>query len=802
VHLRFGKVARGGIRWSDRPQDFRTEVLGLVKAQNVKNAVIVPVGAKGGFVPKRLPIGGTREAIQTEGIAAYKSFIATLLDVTDNIGTGTTGVVPPADVIRHDGDDPYLVVAADKGTATFSDTANELAIAHDFWLGDAFASGGSTGYDHKKIGITARGAWESVQRHFREMNIDVATTPITVVGVGDMSGDVFGNGMLREKTIKLIAAFDHRDIFIDPDPDPARTFAERKRLFDLARSSWQDFDKAVLSKGGRVYSRAAKDIELPPEAQALFGVPEHVTPNDLIRAILKARVDLIFFGGIGNYIRGSDESDEAVGDRTNDGVRVTGKELRCKVIAEGANLAVTQRGRIEAASHGIKLNSDAIDNSAGVNTSDMEVNIKIALSIPVRDGRLKMDGRNALLAQMTDEVAGLVLRNNYLQTLALSLAERRGMQDFGFLQRLIQSLETRGLLDRALEDLPDDMQIEERRRRMQPFTRPELAVLLAYAKLSLYEELLESAMPDDTYLARELGRYFPKAVAEKYPDALEHHRLRREIIATQLANSMINRGGPALIVRIADQTGAAPAAIASAFAATRDSYDLTALNAAIDALDNKLSGKLQLDLYSEVQNLLLDRLVWFLRTVDFSDGLAEVVVHYRDGIAAVAAVLDAALSKDLRTARDARRQALTGAGVPDALVARIADLPALIAAPDIVLVADRSRSPIDRVAATYFAAAAFFGIQKLTAAEISAADYFDRLALDHARDVIGDAERKLTAAILAGGAWGAPAVEVWAAKHKAEVERLRSTISAMASSGLTVSKLAVAANMLEDLTRH
>ena len=802
VHLRFGKVARGGIRWSDRPQDFRTEVLGLVKAQNVKNAVIVPVGAKGGFVPKRLPIGGTREAIQTEGIAAYKSFIATLLDVTDNIGTGTTGVVPPADVIRHDGDDPYLVVAADKGTATFSDTANELAIAHDFWLGDAFASGGSTGYDHKKIGITARGAWESVQRHFREMNVDVATTPITVVGVGDMSGDVFGNGMLREKTIKLIAAFDHRDIFIDPDPDPARTFAERKRLFDLARSSWQDFDKAVLSKGGRVYSRAAKDIELPPEAQALFGVPEHVTPNNLIRAILKARVDLIFFGGIGNYIRGSDESDEAVGDRTNDGVRVTGKELRCKVIAEGANLAVTQRGRIEAASHGIKLNSDAIDNSAGVNTSDMEVNIKIALSIPVRDGRLKMDGRNALLAQMTDEVAGLVLRNNYLQTLALSLAERRGMQDFGFLQRLIQSLETRGLLDRALEDLPDDMQIEERRRRMQPFTRPELAVLLAYAKLSLYEELLESAMPDDTYLARELGRYFPKAVAEKYPDALEHHRLRREIIATQLANSMINRGGPALIVRIADQTGAAPAAIASAFAATRDSYDLTALNAAIDALDNKLSGKLQLDLYSEVQNLLLDRLVWFLRTVDFSDGLAEVVVHYRDGIAAVAAVLDAALSKDLRTARDARRQALTGAGVPDALVARIADLPALIAAPDIVLVADRSRSPIDRVAATYFAAAAFFGIQKLTAAEISAADYFDRLALDHARDVIGDAERKLTAAILAGGAWGAPAVEAWAAKHKAEVERLRSTISAMASSGLTVSKLAVAANMLEDLTRH
>ena len=802
VHLRFGKVARGGIRWSDRPQDFRTEILGLVKAQNVKNAVIVPVGAKGGFVPKRLPTGGAREGIQAEGVATYKSFISTLLDITDNIGLGPTGVIPPANVIRYDGDDPYLVVAADKGTATFSDIANELAVARDFWLGDAFASGGSAGYDHKKIGITARGAWESVKRHFREMDINVAATPITVAGVGDMSGDVFGNGMLREKTIKLVAAFDHRDIFIDPDPDPARTFAERKRLFDLPRSSWQDFDKTLLSKGGAVFSRTAKDIKLSPEAQTLLGIPEHVTPNDLIRAILKARVDLIFFGGIGNYIRTTDESDEAAGDRTNDGVRVTAKALRCKVIGEGANLAVTQRGRVEAAFAGIKLNSDAIDNSAGVNTSDMEVNIKIALSIPLRDGRLTMDGRNALLAQMTDEVAALVLRNNYLQTLALSLAERRGMQDFGFLQRLIQSLETRGLLDRTLEYLPDDMQLEERRRRMQPFTRPELAVLLAYAKLSLYEELLESAVPDDPYLARELGRYFPKAVAEKYPDALEHHRLRREIIATQLANSMINRGGPSLIVRIADQTGAAPVAIASAFAATRDSYELTALNAAIDDLDNKVSGKLQLDLYIEVQNLLLDRLVWFLRAVDFSQGLAEVVTHYRDGIAAVSAALDKSLSPDLRTAREARRQELMAAGLPDAIAARFADLRALIATPDIVLVADRGRNPVDRVAATYFAVTAFFGIQRLTSAEIPAADYFDRLALDRARDVIGDAERKLTAAVLETGTWGAPAAEAWAAKHMAEVDRVRSAIGAMASSGLTVSKLAVAASMLEDLTRR
>ena len=582
VHLRFGKVARGGIRWSDRPQDFRTEILGLVKAQNVKNAVIVPVGAKGGFVPKRMPAGGTREAIQAEGVATYKMLISTLLDITDNIGVGTAGVLPPPDVVRHEGDDPYLVVAADKGTATFSDIANELAIAHDFWLGDAFASGGSAGYDHKKIGITARGAWESVKRHFREMDVNVAAAPFTVIGVGDMSGDVFGNGMLREKTIKLVAAFDHRDIFIDPDPDPERSFAERKRLFDLPRSSWQDFDKAVISKGGGVYSRSSKEIRLSGAAQKLFGVGERLTPQELIRAILKAQADLIFFGGIGTYVRASDESDEAVGDRANNSIRVTGKELRCKVIGEGANLGMTQRGRIEAALHGVKLNTDAIDNSAGVNTSDMEVNIKIALSIPVRDGRLAMGARNTLLAEMTDEVADLVLRNNYLQPLAISLAERRGLEDFGFLQRLIQTLEARGLLDRAVEFLPDDMQLAERRRRSQPFTRPELSVLLAYAKLSLYDDLLESTVPDDPYLGRELGRYFPKEIAERFPDALDHHRLRREIIATQLANSMINRGGPSLIVRIADQTGATPAGIASAFAAVRDSYGMTALNAEID----------------------------------------------------------------------------------------------------------------------------------------------------------------------------------------------------------------------------
>ena len=803
VHLRFGKVARGGIRWSDRPQDFRTEVLGLVKAQNVKNAVIVPVGAKGGFVPKRLPAGGAREAIQAEGTAAYRLFISTLLDITDNIGTGTIGVVPPPDVVRHEGDDPYLVVAADKGTATFSDIANELAIAHDFWLGDAFASGGSAGYDHKKMGITARGAWESVKRHFREMDVDIGTTLFTTVGVGDMSGDVFGNGLLREKTTKLLAAFDHRDIFIDPDPDAERTFAERKRLFDLPRSSWQDFDKSLISPGGGVYSRAAKEIRLSVEAQRLFGVGEKLTPAELIRALLKAPVDLLFFGGIGTYVRASDESDEAAGDRANDAVRVAGSELRCKVIGEGANLGMTQRGRIEAALTGVRLNTDAIDNSAGVNTSDMEVNIKIALSIPLRDSRIDMTARNALLAEMTDEVAALVLRNNYLQTLALSLSQRRGMEDFGFLQRLIQTLEGRGLLDRAVEFLADDMALAERRRRSQPFTRPELSVLLAYAKLTLYDDLLESSVPDDPYLGREIGRYFPKEIAAQFPDALTRHRLRREIIATQLGNSMINRGGPSLIVRIADQTGAAPAAIAGAFAAVRDSFGMTALNSAIDELDNRIHGKLQLDLYAAVQDLLLDRIIWFLRNVDLARGLAGVIAHYRDGIAEVEAALDTALPEEPLQARAARQQELAQAGVPDELALRIANLGPLAAAPDIILVADRTGKPVGEVAATYFATGAFFNLDRIASAagKIPIADYFDRLALDRARDSIGDAERRLTAAMVANGATGAGAVEVWVTPRKNEVERIRGAIHEIANSGLTLSKLAVAASFLGDLVK-
>src|SRR5437016_6358302 len=442
------------------------------------------------------------------------------------------------------------------------------------------------------------------------MDFDIGNTPFTAVGIGDMSGDVFGNAMQQARTMKLVAAFDHRDIFIDPAPDPERGFLERRRLFDVPRSSWQDYDRNLISRGGGVFSRAMKEITLSPEACSALGfTAAKAMPDDVIKAVLKAPVDLLFFGGIGTYVRASSETDDAVGDRGNDAVRVTGAEVRAKVIGEGANLGMTQRGRIEASLRGIRLNTDAIDNSAGVNTSDLEVNIKIALARPMRDGRLSRPARNALLADMTEDVAALVLRNNYLQTLAISLAERRGLEDLGFEQRLMQTLEAAAELDRAVELLPDDMELSERRRRSQALTRPELAVLLAYAKLSLNHHLLESSVPDDPYLGREIGRYFPKAIAERFPDALEQHRLRREIIATQLANSIINRGGPSLVVRIGDQTGASVARIAAAFAAVRDSYGMTALNSEIDALDNRISGKLQLDLYAAVQDLLLDRLV-------------------------------------------------------------------------------------------------------------------------------------------------------------------------------------------------
>ncbi|MBR1197826.1 NAD-glutamate dehydrogenase [Bradyrhizobium sp. AUGA SZCCT0274] len=801
IHLRFGKVARGGLRWSDRPQDFRTEILGLVKAQQVKNAVIVPVGAKGGFVPKRLPPPSNRDAFMAEGTEAYRIFIRSMLELTDNLDGDD--IVSPDSTVRHDGDDPYLVVAADKGTATFSDIANAISTEKNHWLGDAFASGGSQGYDHKKMGITARGAWEAVKRHFRELGTDIQTMPFTAAGVGDMSGDVFGNGMLLSPATRLVAAFDHRDIFIDPSPDPAVSHAERLRMFNLPRSSWQDYNKGLISQGGGVFSRSLKAIALAPEVRSLLDLDKpQATPFEVMTAILKARVDLLWFGGIGSYIRASGESDDQVGDRANDPIRVTGADIRARVIGEGANLGVTQRGRIEAAQKGVRLNTDAIDNSAGVNTSDVEVNIKIALARPEREGHLSAADRNSLLAAMTDEVGALVLRNNYLQTLALSLAERKGLAETGFLTRLMQSLEQRGLLSRAVEFLPDDAAIAERARRGQSLTRPELAVLLAYAKLTLYDDLLAASVPDDPYLARELSQYFPREVKDKFPAAVEQHRLRREIVATSLANAVINRGGPACVVRLIDETDAEASTIVMAFVAVNESYGLKRLNDAIDALDTRIDGQLQLTLYAAIQDLLLSRMVWYVRNVDFKAGLDPVIARFGPSIREIVAGLDKTLPEDLLAGRGKRRQDLIDAGVPADVAGEFADLDALVSAPDIVTVAERTSRTIGDAAATFFAAEANFRLDRLIAAarSVPANDNYERLAIDRAIDQIAAAERRLAADMLATGQCGQEAAGSWLAAHP-EATRIRRSVEEIVASGLTLAKLTVAANLLGDMVK-
>ena len=799
VHLRFGKVARGGLRWSDRPQDFRTEVLGLVKAQQVKNAVIVPVGAKGGFVPMRLPPASDRAAWLAEGTEAYKIFVRSLLELTDNLDGET--VVPPVDVVRHDGDDPYLVVAADKGTATFSDIANGLSADKGHWLGDAFASGGSVGYDHKKMGITARGAWEAVRRHFREMDVDIRVTPFTVAGVGDMSGDVFGNGMLLERTIKLVAAFDHRDIFLDPDPDPETSFAERQRMFALPRSSWADYDKSLISAGGGVFSRALKAIPLSPALRSLLAIDAaEATPQQVMNAILRAPVDLLWFGGIGTYVRASSETDDQAGDRANDPIRITGRQVRARVVGEGANLGMTQRGRIEAAEAGARLNTDAIDNSAGVNSSDVEVNIKIALAIPVRDGRLDQPGRNALLAEMTPDVASLVLRNNYQQTLALSLAERRGIADLGFQQRLMQTLEGRGLLDRSVEFLPDDMTIAKRAETSLGLTRPELSVLLAYAKLTLFDELVASDVPDDPYLAREAMRYFPSPIQQLFPDAVEAHRLRREIISTQLANSIINRGGPSFIARITDQTGAEASAIARAFAVVRDAFGMTALNGRIDELDARIPGALQLQLYAAVQEMLESRVVWVLRNTEPHAALEGQVSRFAAGIAALRAGLAAADDAKARTARIA---ALVAKGVPEELAGELTDLPMLETAFDAVLVAEKNGASVAEAGTTLLALAQLFDAGRLKAAadQVTANGRFERLALDRVVDGLDLVLRQIAGEVLAGHGAGDAGLAGWQSARGAEIERVRRFLADIGSGSPSLPRLSVAVSLIGDLVR-
>lgn len=803
VHLRGGMIARGGLRWSDRPEDFRTEILGLVKAQMVKNAVIVPVGAKGGFVPKQMPENPSRDEFLAEGTACYKIFIGSLLDITDNLDGDK--VIPPLSVRRQDGDDPYLVVAADKGTATFSDTANAIADERGFWLSDAFASGGSVGYDHKKMGITARGGWEAVKRHFREMNHDIQTEPFLAVGVGDMSGDVFGNGMLLSKATKLIAAFDHRDIFIDPNPDPESTWAERKRLFDMGRSSWQDYDTSKLSAGGGIYPRSSKSIKLSAEAVEALGLEkDEMTPNELMRAILVSKVDLLWFGGIGTYVRASTETDADAGDRANDAIRITGAEIGAKVVGEGANLGTTQLGRVEFAKNGGRINTDAIDNSAGVNSSDLEVNIKIALGTVVREGGLDYESRNKFLAQMTDEVAALCLRNNYLQTLAISLAERRKLEDLPYHADFIKALEAAGHLNRKVEYLPKHVDLMEREQQKAGLYRPEFAVILAYAKNTLYAQLLNSDVPDDPYLGKELFRYFPDQLAATYPQSIEGHRLRREVIATVLSNAMINRGGPDFVHRVAASTGSDPAQVAAAYAAARDSFGLTEMNAEIDALDNKVDGNTQLELYDELRTLLLQQTAWFLRNVSFDDGISAVVDTYRNGIKTVQQKLDGILPEFVANSIATQAKRFVAGGAPEALAKRIAQLSALTLATEIVLISERANVSVEVTAKGYFEVLETFKLGHITEQvhTIEVKDYYDRLALDRALANLMRAQRDITLDVLSFGAdEEGTGLAAWHKARQDDIDRTKEIVQGITESTLGVSRLSVAAGILSDLAR-
>ncbi|QKV20733.1 NAD-glutamate dehydrogenase [Oricola thermophila] len=804
VHLRFGPVARGGLRWSDRAQDYRTEVLGLVKAQQVKNAVIVPVGAKGGFYPKRLPAGGSRDEIFAAGRAAYVTFISSLLSITDNLDGDK--VVPPPATVRLDGDDPYFVVAADKGTATFSDTANAISQEMGFWLDDAFASGGSAGYDHKKMGITARGAWEAVKRHFREMDKDIQSEPFTVVGVGDMSGDVFGNGMLLSEKIRLVAAFDHRDIFIDPDPDPATSFAERKRLFDLGRSSWQDYDTKKLSKGGGIYSRTQKTITLSKQAADAIGLDKtKATPNEIMSAILRAKVELLWFGGIGTYVRASDETDIEVGDKANDAIRITAREVGARVVGEGANLGMTQRARIEYGLHGGRCNSDAIDNSAGVNSSDVEVNIKIALKPAMDDGSLPRPKRNKLLADMTETVAALVLENNYRQSLAISLAERRGLSILSLQQRLMEYLEQRGSLDRAVEFLPDAEAIAERRKTGKGLTRAEIGVLLAYSKNVLFNDIVKSELPDDPHLESDLMAYFPPRMVKDFADRIRSHRLRREIIATQLANEAINRGGIALISRFEDATGMLPSGIVRAHVAVRDGYGIPDLYAAVDALDNKVAGRRQLDIYEDLGNSLRQATSHFIKYGDSHSPLGEAVAALRDAAGELEPKLPSVMPDYLGAWVKGRRDAFREDGLAEKVANRIALLPIVAMTPEILSVSKSSGRPVLEAAEALFAVTEMFRIGRLErlAYDLSTDDYFDGLAQNRALDNIYSARLSITNAALASAKKNRPArdaVADWLEQNKLRIGRVQDRIADLTKSGgLTVSRLTVAAGLLADL---
>ncbi|XHO84271.1 NAD-glutamate dehydrogenase [Azospirillum sp. A29] len=780
VHLRGGRVARGGIRWSDRCEDFRTEILGLMKAQMVKNTVIVPVGSKGGFVVKRPPpTSAGREAIQAEGIECYKTLMRGLLDVTDNLAPDGT-VVPPRDVRRHDGDDPYLVVAADKGTAAFSDIANSVSIEYGFWLGDAFASGGSQGYDHKKMGITARGAWESVKHHFRELGRDIQRQDFTCVGVGDMSGDVFGNGMLLSEHTKLVGAFDHRHIFCDPDPDPAASVAERRRLFELPRSSWADYDAAQLSRGGRIFRRSAKSLQLTQEIRERFGVrADHVTPAELIQAMLKAEMDLLWFGGIGTYLKASDETNAEVGDKSNDALRIDGAQVRARVIGEGANLGVTQRGRIEAARRGVRLNTDAIDNSAGVDTSDHEVNIKILLNDLVARGDMTMTQRNGLLVAMTDEVAALVLNDNYLQTRALTIAQARGPDLLEQQARFIRSLEKAGRLNRAIEHLPDDEELAARMAARQGLTRPELAVLLAYAKIMLYDDLLRTDLPDDPFMREDLARYFPSPLRDRFGAAIARHRLRREIIATGVSNSLVNRVGPVFVKDMMEKTGMGPGDVARAYAIVRDAFQLRPLWTSIEDLDTRIPAAAQTAMLLETVRLMERAVAWFLTGGAHPLSIAGETAAYRPGVEALIGALDTVLDGEEAARLAARARIHTAQGVPEELARRVAALPVLASAPDLVRVAERTGRDVPAVAAVYFRLGRRLGLEWLRdkADGAKADNHWQKQAIAAIVDDLFAHQTELTVRVLDGTADGGTAVEGWIAQRKPVVERVEHLLS-------------------------
>ncbi len=798
VHLRFGKVARGGIRWSDRGEDYRTEVLGLVKAQQVKNAVIVPVGAKGGFFPKMLPVGGSRDEWFNAGREAYKTYIRTLLSMADNIIAGE--VIQPENTIRIDGDDPYFVVAADKGTATFSDTANGLSQDAGFWLDDAFASGGSAGYDHKKMGITARGAWEAVKRHFREKEIDIQTTPFTVAGVGDMSGDVFGNGMLLSPKIRLLAAFDHRDIFIDPDPDIEKSFAERERMFALPRSSWRDYDQSTLSEGAMIISRAEKSVKLTKQAAAAIGLDKTTaTPFEILTAILKSPVDLLWFGGIGTYIKAASETDAEVGDRANDPIRVTAGEVRASVIGEGANLGVTQKGRIAYSLAGGRCNSDAIDNSAGVNSSDVEVNIKIALNPAMQDGRLSRDKRNTLLASMTEEVGHLVLRNNYLQPLSISLTERKGTANREELSRLMSVLESQGQLNRKVETLPDDAELAERYLSGRPLTRPEIGVLVSYSKIVLFDALIESQVPDDPYFSAVLKAYFPAKMQKPYAADIEVHRLHREIVATALANEAINRGGPGFVQLMSDMTGATGANVVKAAFVARDGFDMPKLWAEIDALDGKISGQVQNDLYAQVSRVFTGATYLVIQTQIGAGEMTDAIARLKAAIKGLRSAIGTGGDEIV-----ARAAELEAQGVPASLAKEVALLSTLVLVPEIMLIADRTGENMARATEGYFAVTQTFRVNRLLSSgeRIGTSDHYEALALSRSLQQIASARRDIVIAALTAHAKEKKPVEAWIGADRLRVNRIGAELMALGESGdLTLPKITVAAGLLGDLAQ-